>query len=135
MNIFHFLTIVLIWVIGYAADSLFLSFIAMLFVLSHASSESSNDEDDEDEDDEDWDDYDLPCEDEPSCVVSTPSVTTGPVFPDFVVADKHIHYLEEQDSIIVFSYNSSEGSWTKIGEMAYQEGQKPEVVATVVLEK
>lgn len=128
MNVFHFMTIALIWVACYMSDSLFIAMICTFLVIGSID-DCQCEEDEEDEfelTDEDWD---------KSEKEDGPAVTAGPVFPEEQVADKHVHYLEEPDTVGVFTFDRQNMTWTLVGNMPYKDGQVPTAVATVVPEQ
>jgi len=126
MNFFTFATIVAVWIIGAQTDAMFLAFFLSLAIL-HVASEGGFDDKDEDEDDDVEDDY---AEER-----SYPQVvTSGPAFPANGV-ENQLHFLEEPNSVGVFSYNTRTHSWDPVGEVPYPADHKPEQVATIVLDK
>jgi hypothetical protein len=124
MNGFTFLAIAVIWIVCGYTDTILFALLGTLAVMSFSDS------DDEPECSSCEVDYDNDIEVEEYVVPPT----KGPVFPDGNIGDKHVHFLEEQDQVGIFAYDRSEGMWTLVGQMPYAEGQKPEVVATVVPE-
>lgn len=121
MNIYSFMAVAIIWVVCGLLNNLIFALVGTLFIL--ATLEDSNDNTDE-SDDTKFDDTLIPC------------VTNGPVFPDEQVADRHVHYLEEPNTVGVFTFDSKDMSWTLVGNMPYKSDQPaPAPAPAVILQK
>lgn len=126
MNIYSFMALTIVWCVCGWTNNLFIALIATFFILSAGETECECNEVEEFElTDEDWGVFDEPA----------PTITAGPVFPEDQVGDKHVHYLEEPDTVGIFTYDRQNMTWTLVGNMPYKDGQEPSAVATVVLEK
>lgn len=123
MNAFLFLSILAVWLVGYQAEAMFLAFITTLAILHtgmEMQKEQNRHEEAEDSFTEDF--------------VVEQVVTSGPTFPEHASLN-HLHFLEEPNSVGVFSYNPRTHSWSPVGEVPYPVGHQPEQVATIVLDK
>jgi hypothetical protein len=123
MKFYSFLAIIGVWFFGMQANSMgyaFLATLAILHTMTVMQDKQLRHEAAEDQFTEDF--------------VVEQVVSSGPVFPEEPSLN-HLHFLEEPNSIGVFSYDPRTHSWSPVGEVPYPAGRKPEQVATIVPDK
>ena len=130
MNLYTFLTIVGVWLVGLHADAMGFAFLTTLAIL-HTVTVMQEEQNRHAEEVGEYMDMDTDSDDE---VPATTVVTSGPVFPENAV-NNQLHFLEEPTCVGVFSYKLRTQSWDWVGEIPYPVGHQPEQVATIVLDK
>lgn len=119
MNFYTFALAVVVWIICAYNDNLAMASLVTIALLVAVDSEQKPKNDNLDID--------------VSFPTGIESPTKGPVFPDPEFVDNnHVHFLEEPTEVGVFTFDRKTLTWVPVGTIEYKEGQKPELVATVV---